>query len=96
MNKLYPSSSVRFGVVTDSHYADRDPVKINHHRESLMKMEEFIEVMNREAVDFIVHLGDFKDQDEPPDERTTRLFLVVIGALLCAGDPSEGLRPFFD
>jgi predicted phosphodiesterase len=60
--------TIRFGLVTDSHYADREPAGQRHYRESLGKMKECIEVMNKEKVDFLIHLGDFKDQD--PSQKT--------------------------
>jgi len=66
---------LRFGLVTDSHYADRDPKNTRFYRQSLAKMEEFIEVMDREEVDFIVHLGDFKDEDPQKKERDTLRYL---------------------
>ena len=70
----YPKQC-RFGLVTDSHYADRDPYGTRYYRESLNKMEEFIEIMNREKVDFIMHLGDFKDQDPQQLEKDTLRYL---------------------
>lgn len=64
-----------FGVVTDSHYADRDAVGTRHYRESISKMEEAMKEMNSKKVNFVIHLGDFKDQAEHPDERSTIGFL---------------------
>ena len=72
------SESLRFGLVTDSHYADRDPGNVRFYRQSLSKMEEFIEVMNKEKVDFIVHLGDFKDEDPNKMERDTLSYLIQL------------------
>lgn len=60
-----------FGIVTDSHYADRDPAGTRHYRESLGKMREAMKEMNSRKVDFVVHLGDFKDQDSNPSEQST-------------------------
>ena len=58
---------VRFGLVTDCHYAEipyakRDyPVGDAAYSESAAKLTECIAVMNRERPDFMVELGDFKD-----------------------------------
>ncbi len=71
----------RFGLVTDSHYADREPANTRYYRQSLDKMEDFIDVMNREKVDFIVHLGDFKDQDPKKMERDTLKYLIKLESI---------------
>lgn len=52
---------LRFGLVTDSHYADIDTRGTRHYRESISKMAECTGRLNREQVDFIMHLGDFKN-----------------------------------
>lgn len=71
----FAKQNIRIGLVTDSHYAEADPKGTRFYRESLEKMEEFISEMNREKVDFIIHLGDFKDQDEQQREEDTLRFL---------------------
>lgn len=72
------SKPVRFGLVTDSHYADREIYGTRFYRQSLDKMEEFIQVMNNEKVDFIIHLGDFKDQDPQKREVDTLRYLILL------------------
>ncbi|MBN1507362.1 MAG: metallophosphoesterase [Sedimentisphaerales bacterium] len=67
--------SIRFGIVTDCHYADADAVGTRFYRESLDKLAECVIRMNAERVDFLVELGDFKDQDRPPVERRTLRYL---------------------
>lgn len=69
---------VRFGIVTDSHYADADPVGTRHYRASLTKMSECVAVMNAGEVEFLVELGDFKDQDRPPVEGRTLTYVDEI------------------
>ncbi|HEX5169016.1 MAG TPA: metallophosphoesterase [Cyclobacteriaceae bacterium] len=64
-----------FGIVTDSHYADREPAGTRYFRDSLQKMREAMAEMNKQRLDFVVHLGDFKDQDEHPDENKTLAYL---------------------
>lgn len=73
-----PETAVRFGIVTDSHYADADPNGTRFYRESIPKMKECISLMNEQHVDFVVELGDFKDQGSPPDEAGTLRFLSDI------------------
>jgi predicted phosphodiesterase len=73
---LAGSATVRFGIVTDVHYADRDPAGTRFYRDSCTKLAEFVSAMNREKPDFIVELGDFKDQDPQPDPEQTLLYLT--------------------
>lgn len=61
----------RFGLVTDSHYADTPPRGTRFYPESLSKMTECVELMNAEKVDFLIETGDFKDQGVPPVETET-------------------------
>lgn len=66
----YPRGNpvVRFGLVTDLHYAliDPDPapcgvVGRRYYRESLRKLREAVDVFNGRDLDFAIELGDFKD-----------------------------------
>lgn len=75
------SPVVRFGVVTDCHYADREPAGVRFYRESLYKMAEFTDVMNKEKVDFVIHLGDFKDEDPDRREADTLRYLQQLEAV---------------
>lgn len=74
---------VRFGMFTDSHYADREPLHSRYYRESLDKLSECVDLMNELNVDFLIQLGDFKDQGDPPDERETLRFLETIEGEFC-------------
>jgi hypothetical protein len=69
---------VRFGMVTDCHYADVDTLGTRFYRESLDKLSECVTHMNAERVDFLVELGDLKDQDTPPVEDKTLTYLRKI------------------
>jgi predicted phosphodiesterase len=73
---------VRFGIVTDIHYAERDPAGTRFYRESAGKLAEFVSAMNREKPDFIVELGDFKDQDAQPDRTRTLTFTAKVESIL--------------
>lgn len=62
-------------MVTDCHYADADPSGTRVYRESLAKLAECVAVMNAERVDFLIELGDLKDQDRSPVEERTLSYL---------------------
>ena len=70
--------TTRFGIVTDCHYADADAAGTRFYRESLDKLSECVELMNAEKVDFLIELGDFKDQGRPPVERETLSYLEAV------------------
>lgn len=57
------ASKISFGIVTDSHYADK-PGGGRVYRESLAKMTECVNLMNEKKVDFLVELGDFIDKGD--------------------------------
>lgn len=67
---------LRFGVITDLHYADIVPWERRFYRDSLEKLAVCVSEMNRQQVDFLIELGDFKDQGK--DETTTLKFLEDI------------------
>ena len=71
---------IRFGIVTDAHYADRTVPdnSSRYYNESLSKMSECVNLMNKQGVDFLIELGDFKDQGDPPKEAETLTFLDSI------------------
>jgi alkaline phosphatase len=53
---------VRFGVITDLHYADRDSAGDRHYRAALGKLEAAVAAFNAEPLDFVIQLGDFIDE----------------------------------
>lgn len=69
---------IRFGIIADPHYADAETRGNRYYRESARKMAECVELMNERKVDFLVELGDFKDQDSPPVEESTISYLRAI------------------
>ncbi|MDP3916068.1 MAG: metallophosphoesterase [Bacteroidota bacterium] len=69
---------VRFGMLSDVHYADREPAGERFYRQSLGKVQECIDRMNQEKLDFVIELGDFKDQDSVPNEVKTLKYLSDI------------------
>jgi len=71
-------NTARFGIVTDCHYADTDTLGTRFYRESLDKLAECVTLMNSERVDFLIELGDIKDQNRAPVEQRTLLYLQAI------------------
>lgn len=53
---------VRAGVVTDVHYCDIPARGSRYYSESDAKLREAVSVMNRVKPDFMIELGDFKDE----------------------------------
>jgi hypothetical protein len=68
-------------MVTDCHYADAETAGTRFYRESLDKLAECVARMNAEGVDFLIELGDFKDQDRPPVEGRTLAYLQDVEAV---------------
>ena len=52
---------LRFGLVTDLHYADKAPGGSRHYRESLTKVVEAAKRFDQEKPDLVVCLGDLID-----------------------------------
>lgn len=65
--------TLRFGLVTDLHYADVDSLGTRHYRESLGKLRECVTQMNKQRVAFLCELGDFKDEDRSNRDETLTL-----------------------
>lgn len=61
---------LRAGLMTDLHYADKEPAGTRFYREALAKLDEAVEVMNREQPALVVELGDFIDQADSVDLET--------------------------
>ncbi len=60
---------VRFGLITDLHYADKKPAGTRHYREALGKLREAVDhfrkdwrkVRRKDRAEFLVETGDFVD-----------------------------------
>lgn len=53
--------SLRVGLMTDLHYADKAPAGTRHYRETLAKFEEAARQFERDKPAFVVELGDLID-----------------------------------
>lgn len=74
---------LRFGIVTDMHYADAPPRYKRFYRKSSAKLRECVELMNHEKVSFLVELGDMKDQNPKPARESTLRYLAEIETVFC-------------
>jgi predicted phosphodiesterase len=72
------AQQVTFGIVTDIHFAEIPKSGTRTYSQSLDKLKECIDVMNKNKVDFVVELGDFKDMSQPADEQKTLGFLKQV------------------
>ena len=59
--------SLRVGLVTDLHYADKPPAGTRHYRETPDKLAEAAEHFSEYEPNFIVELGDFIDAADSVD-----------------------------
>jgi len=69
---------LRFGLISDVHYANRESAGNRFYNQSLTKVQEAIDRMNQEKLGFLIELGDFKDQDAVPNEANTLKYLTDI------------------
>ncbi len=73
-----PNTILSFGMITDLHYADANPRGTRFYRDSIAKLAECTDLMNKQKVDFLIQVGDFKDQADQPSEETTLGYLKTI------------------
>jgi alkaline phosphatase len=59
-----PSRRVRIGLVTDLHYADKEPKIKRHYRDTPAKLAEAVTQFTADEPDFVVELGDLIDAAE--------------------------------
>jgi hypothetical protein len=54
--------ALRFGLITDVHYADKDTVGKRFYRESLAKMREAVAKFREAKPEFVIEVGDLIDE----------------------------------
>jgi alkaline phosphatase len=59
--------AVRAGLLTDVHYADKDPAGTRYYHDSLPKLQAAVAAFNDAKPDFVTHLGDLIDSPPAPD-----------------------------
>jgi Calcineurin-like phosphoesterase. len=77
------SPKLRFGLITDLHYADKPSAGNRQYRQTTEKLSEAIEAFQRENVAFVAELGDFIDS--APDLETELGYLKTIQRQLADG-----------
>ncbi len=60
-----PDVVVRFGMISDIHYADFARGRRPKNRASMAKMQECIKTMNQKRLDFIIEIGDYIGNGSP-------------------------------
>lgn len=65
--------ALRFGAVTDVHYADKESRGTRHYRESLGKLEAGIRHLDSGSPRFLVELGDLIDRTEKVEDEIAYL-----------------------
>ncbi|MFG0335896.1 MAG: metallophosphoesterase family protein [Maioricimonas sp. JB049] len=65
--------SLRVGLITDLHYADKPPGGSRHYRETPQKLAEAAGQFGKTRPDFVVELGDFIDAADSVEKELTWL-----------------------
>lgn len=73
-----PRRPVRFGIVTDLHYSRREPSGTRYYPQTMQKLKDAIKVFNNSNLDFLIELGDLKDQGNVPEREQTIDYLDEI------------------
>ena len=63
-----PNQSLRVGLVTDLHFADKPTAGTRHYRESRTKLAAATQQFTVRPLDFLVELGDFIDAAESVEQ----------------------------
>lgn len=82
LNACGKEVNVRFGLITDLHYAFRESNNTRCYKDSLAKTQEALDVFEKHNLDFIIELGDLKDQGLNPQKEETISYLRDIEKLL--------------
>jgi predicted phosphodiesterase len=61
-------AAIRFGLVTDLHYADKPRAGSRYYRETLTKLDEAARQFERDKVEMVVELGDLVDAAVSPEQ----------------------------
>ena len=69
-------TSVRVGLITDLHYADKDAAGSRFYRETLTKLDEAGLQFEKDRPDFLVELGDFIDAADSVDVELSYLTTI--------------------
>lgn len=70
--------NIRFGIITDLHYSQRKSYGTRYFSQTMDKLKAALDVFNQSNLDFLIELGDFKDQDSEPQREATIAYLDEI------------------
>ena len=56
---------IKFGIIADIQYCDCDTRGSRYYRNALQKLNECVNALNKEEVQFTINLGDLVDRDTP-------------------------------
>ena len=73
---------LRFGVVTDVHFARRETAGQRYYTDALAKLRAAVEHFNASRLDFVIELGDLKDMGPSGDPAESLRFLDEIESAL--------------
>lgn len=74
---------IRIGIIADIQYCDCDSRGSRYYRNSLEKLEECVNDLNKERVRFTVNLGDLVDRDTPHNIDSVLSRLNKLNAVVC-------------
>lgn len=81
------ASGLRFGLMTDLHYADKPPASTRYYRQTVAKLDEASGQFERDQPAFLVELGDLIDA--APEVATELRYLSTINRQLSAISPDR-------
>lgn len=67
-----------FGILTDVHYAAIPDNGTRRYQQSIDKVKQCLDTMNKKKVGFVIELGDFKDMPVPADRSSAMVYLKTI------------------
>lgn len=73
---------IRFGMIADPHYARREMYINRYYYAAIEKVQQAVNIFNRNSLNFIIELGDLKDMGIHPHWNETMSFLDEIEAEL--------------
>ena len=101
-----------FGIIADCQYADIETKGTRYYRNSLSKLQETINEFNKHELEFVIHLGDFIEQDSVNFEKVSNIYnniripqyhvignhdlSSVVGGLNCVISELEMNKDYYD
>jgi len=82
-----PQRQLRFGVVTDLHYADKPPAGSRHSRQTLDKLAEATTRFQAAEVDFVAELGELIDAADSVE--LEQRYLATVNRAFAATSPER-------